>query len=405
MKGSYAFALSRRKARPLRFSRLACCAVSVLLLPACASTVSAQQLTPTAVEVRVAHPPASVQAIGRQHLVYELHVTNFGGDSLRLEHLRVRDADHPATELASSGAGDVARRFWVVGRAARPAQPVVVLPPGARGVLYQWVTLAPQTPLPRALLHEFAFSAGAERRPDTLRTAPLPVAAGSPPSIEAPVGAGRWVTVRAPSNRSGHRRALVVLEGKARVPERFAVDWVRLGEAGRFFEGDPQENASWFSYDQPVLAAASGKVVLVRDGLPETPPLSGKPAVPFTPETVAGNTVVVDIGDGRFAVYAHLRPGSISVEEGASVQAGQEIGRIGNSGHSLAPHLHFHVEDRPDPLKGEGRPFALSSFELIGRLDSLPQALQGVPWTPHPARPARAVSQEIPLENMVVEIR
>jgi murein DD-endopeptidase MepM/ murein hydrolase activator NlpD len=147
-------------------------------------------------------------------------------------------------------------------------------------------------------------------------------------------------------------------------------------------------------------------VVQVRDGLPEHTPFSQEIATTsFTPETVAGNVVVVAIGRGHFAVYAHLRPGSVSVEEGDPVRAGQEIGRIGNSGHSLAPHLHFHIQDRADPLAGEGIAFALRSFELLGRLDSLPQALRGAPWTPHPARPARTVTEELPLENMVIEIR
>ena len=197
-----------------------------------------------------------------------------------------------------------------------------------------------------------------------------------------------------------------MLGGTAHISERFAIDWVRLGDEGRFYRGDPRENSNWFSYNQPVRAAASGRVVLVRDGLPEHPALSEDiTGLSFTPETVTGNAVVVDMGQGPFAVYAHLRPGSVLVKEGMEVEAGQEIGRIGNSGHSLAPHLHFHNEDQPVPLSGEGLAFVLSEFELIGRIDSTPRALQGAPWMPHPARPSRSVTEEIPLENMVLEIR
>ena len=409
MKNSYdstRSALTARRSRPLLCARGICCAITFLLASAHAPTTSAQQLAHVPVEVHVPNPPASVQALGRQHLVYEVHLTNFGGDAATLKQVRVRSADQPAGELAASGTGELTRRFRVVGQAAHAGPSGAVLSPGARGILYQWIALAPQAQTPSALLHEFVFETGDEGRADTLRPAALPVAAGAPPTIAPPVGAGRWVAVRGPSNDSGHRRSLAVLGGEAHVPERFAVDWVRLGERGRLFDGDPKNNANWFSYDQPVLAAAAGRVVRVRDGVPENTPLSEEiAALPFTPETVTGNAVVVEMGPGRFAVYAHLRPGSISVAVGDRVEAGQEIGRIGNSGHSLAPHLHFHVEDGADPLMGEGLPFVLSSFELIGRLDALPQALQGQPWAPHPDRPARTVSREIPLENMVIEVR
>ena len=375
----------------------ACCA---LTFATAASASEAQPLAPTAVEIRVPAPPSPAHALGRQHLVYELHLTNFGADPVTLRSVRVRDGS--GNEVASSEAADLARRYRAVGE---PGSPTMTLAPGGRSIVYQWLTLSPQAQPLLALVHEVVFSAGPERTPDTVWTAPTSVAAAPSPAIESPVGPGRWVTVRAPSNESGHRRSLVVLGGEAHIPERFAVDWVRLGDDGRFFSGDPRENASWYGYAEPVFAVAAGRVVLVRDGLPERAPFGPEPVIPYTPETVTGNTVVVDIGAGRFAVYAHLKLGSVSVEEGDRVREGQSIGQIGNSGHSLAPHLHFHIEDRPDPLQGEGLPFELTAYRLIGRLDSVPEALQGTPWAPSPSRPARAVARETPLENMVVEIQ
>lgn len=369
-----------------------CCALTFA-----ASTASAQQLAPTAIEVRVPVPPTPVRALGRQHIVYELHLTNFGPDPVTLSGVRVRDES--GSEIASSGAAELVRSYRAIGE---PGSPVATLAPGGRGVVYQWLTLPRQAPPPRTLVHEMVFAFGPEQSPDTVRVAAVLVMDGASPAIEAPVGPGQWVAVRAPSNESGHRRSLVVVGGEAHVPERFAVDWVQLGDDGRFFRGDPRENASWYSYGAPALAVAPGRVVLVRDGLPERDPFD--PASSFTPETVAGNVVVVEVGDGRFAVYAHLKPGSVSVEAGDAVRTGQPVGQIGNSGHSLAPHLHFHIEDHPDPLRGEGLPFELTAFRLIGRVDSLPEMLQGTPWVPNSNRPARAVTEETPLENMVVEV-
>jgi hypothetical protein len=123
--------------------------------------------------------------------------------------------------------------------------------------------------------------------------------------------------------------------------ESNAVDFVRLVDR-RGYRGDPQRSASWHGFGEPVLAPADGTVVGVLDGRPDEP----VGAIGQTPGQ--GNHVVLEIGDGRYAVLAHLQQGSVRVGEGERVRRGQHIGAIGDSGNSLAPHLHFQVQDRPD---------------------------------------------------------
>jgi murein DD-endopeptidase MepM/ murein hydrolase activator NlpD len=144
-------------------------------------------------------------------------------------------------------------------------------------------------------------------------------------------------------------------------------------------------------------------VALVRDGAPDRQPLDAAVAA-ATVEAIdaPGNVVVIDIGGGRFAAYAHLRPGSIRVTAGAHVAAGALLARIGNSGNALGPHLHFQVADAVEPLAGEGLPFALRGFTLIGRVPSVPALIGGAAWTASPSQPRREVAAELPLENMVV---
>jgi murein DD-endopeptidase MepM/ murein hydrolase activator NlpD len=87
-----------------------------------------------------------------------------------------------------------------------------------------------------------------------------------------------------------------------------------------------------------------------------------------TIQMAAGNHVVVDIGGGRFAFYAHMQPGSLKVKAGDKVTTGQVLGLLGNSGNTDTPHLHFHVMDGPSPLFANGLPFVFTSFTGEGRL-------------------------------------
>jgi hypothetical protein len=69
----------------------------------------------------------------------------------------------------------------------------------------------------------------------------------------------------------------------------------------------------------------------------------------------AGNSVLVEHGDGWQTQYSHLRKGSIAVRAGDQVAAGQALGMAGLSGNTEFPHLHFEVRHRGqtvDPFVG-----------------------------------------------------
>jgi murein DD-endopeptidase MepM/ murein hydrolase activator NlpD len=102
------------------------------------------------------------------------------------------------------------------------------------------------------------------------------------------------------------------------------------------------------------------------DGLPENVPHSGKIAIDVNFANAAGNHVVVDIGYGLYALYAHMRPGTIKVKLGDLVKAGQVLGHIGNTGNSTEPHLHEHIDNQPSFLAGQGVPYEFSHYEASG---------------------------------------
>ena len=116
------------------------------------------------------------------------------------------------------------------------------------------------------------------------------------------------------------------------------------------------------------MAVAKAEVVSVLDNLPDVPAGSFPPEI--TLDTADGNSVVLKIADKVFALYAHLQPGSITVKVGDSVERGQILGKVGNSGNTLAPHLHFQLMDRASPADSNGIPYVVDKFEVTGQIES-----------------------------------
>jgi len=154
--------------------------------------------------------------------------------------------------------------------------------------------------------------------------------------------------------------------GVAQIARRYAIDW-KIYQNGQMYAGDARDVRSYFSYGQEVLAVADGEVVQARDGMPDNIPRTAAgftPAVPISMDTVAGNFIVLALGDGQFAQYAHLQPGSLRVKTGDRVRRGEVVARVGGSGDARWPHLHFQVADSPDILASEGLPYLLDQYRL-----------------------------------------
>ena len=79
---------------------------------------------------------------------------------------------------------------------------------------------------------------------------------------------------------------------------------------------------------------------------------------------VLGNYVIARNGD-LHAAFVHLAPGSVSVQGGQQVVTGDVIGRVGHTGNSTNPHLHFQLMDSADPLTARGVPCAFREYEVM----------------------------------------
>jgi hypothetical protein len=245
------------------------------------------------------------------------------------------------------------------------------LGPGGSGVMFFDVTYDDPVDVPSFLSHKLFVDVPSHGLNEhTAFTKPIPVDCKEPMVLKPPLAGSGWFDVNGCcAIINGHRSAVLALNGDLWSPEQFAVDWIQIDSNGTCCNGDPHELSSWKTYGAPIHASAAGTVArIVGPNLPDQKPIT--PPVGVTLDNVTGNAIIQDIGGGRFILYAHLVPGSIpaNIHEGSWIEAGQVIGKLGNSGNSSAPHLHFQVMDSASPLASTGMPFVFDRLNVQGHI-------------------------------------
>lgn len=201
-------------------------------------------------------------------------------------------------------------------------------------------------------------------RAGTLKAEPL--------TVQAPVR-GRWLAMNSPGTR-------VPSHGMQAYGQTYAIDLAHEpadGKRPRFGWWPLARRPDDFpGFGQPILAAADGVVVRAHSRERDHWSRNSWPAMVYLlvesvreltgPNRVLGNNIVIDMGDGAYAVYAHLRRRSLRVRKGDRVQAGDHIADCGNSGNTTEPHLHFHLMDHPNPLVAAGLPVSFEHYETGG---------------------------------------
>ena len=251
-------------------------------------------------DVNVPIAPTAFQANGRMHLVYELHIVNVSPWNCVLTRVEVLAANSANSLASFSGAA-------LDGMLERPgisALPKSKLAPGTEAVVFLWVTVDRKADVPGSIRHRISVMLGDYPDELSVETDPLPVHSG-PIVITPPLRGDHWLAANGPSNSSGHRRALIPINGHAVISQRFAIDWVKLGSDGQTYHGDKLDNKNYYAFGEDALAVADGIVTEVKDGIPLNVPGIDSRAVPITLETIGGNHVILNIGNGCYAFYAH----------------------------------------------------------------------------------------------------
>lgn len=377
------------------------------VLLAFAGAAAAQEDAPgpggvhTSFEVAVRPEPAVMTLEGRPHLVYELHLTNLARRELAITAIEVLDPDTPGRPIGAFRSDALERVLGGPGVADTGRHRVA---PGSRVVAYLRFPVDAAAAIPSRVAHRIAYREEAGAEGTAVRGA-VPVDTRSPVALGPPLRAGTWIAVYDPSVNRGHQRVLLALDGEVRMPARFAIDWFRVDDEGRAGRGDRDRVASWYGHGAAVLAPADATVVAARDSIEESPTLRHE----FDPDLDGGggNYLSLDLGDGRYVHFEHLMPGSVTVEVGDRVGEGDVVARAGYTGHASGPHLHMHVSDGPAPLEGEGVPWALRSYELLGAhalpiRGSMFSFTEGEVWEPVPDG-AASRRMEMPAPLSVVD--
>jgi Peptidase family M23 len=214
--------------------------------------------------------------------------------------------------------------------------------------------------------------------------------AQSPVVVEFPLRGDGWVAVTSPADRIpshgtdmlGQRYAFDFL----RIDGRERQHWHRAGWLRMLLLGVPTREC--YAWGAPVHAPFDGRVVRAVDGIEERArvhplwelALVLKNALTFSAArlpAILGNHVIMRHND-LFAAFVHLAPGTVAVREGQDVERGEVIGRVGHTGNSTSPHLHFQLMDSADPMLATGIPCAFATYEVL-HADTWVRVESGIP--------------------------
>lgn len=321
-----------------------------MMIPALLAAASMTYLpvSATAIPAR----PFIEDRMGTKHLNFDVMLYNATGIPLRLVAIREqifavsgelqqqREVNANGKPSAMSGLGDLVLLPGTYKDLFQPFQEYLGAPKGAK-LRLTFVFLRADRPIPPVAIEGDAIA-----QVDIVPRAYHPVDYCLPLT-------GRLLVHDGHDLYSHHRRRDLVAAAQGGDPSHgrnanlYAYDFVRIDGQGALFRGKGLRKEDWLTFGAEILAPVDGKVVEAVDGVPDNSFVNGQAVTPESAQTAdplgLGNHVLVRAKDGRVSWLLHMETGSVAVKVGQSVVAGQILGRVGFSGDSLFPHLHYTV--------------------------------------------------------------
>jgi Peptidase family M23 len=309
-------------------------------------------------------PPKVFQGADHKYnLVYDIALNNFATHPSSIKQFDFLDGDNPQRVILSLKGPSLIQEF------RHPGGKTTDMAPVTNGIIWANLSFDKLEQVPNKIIHRIVLETPfADEKQTTFDYKAAPVEVDrSPVIVLGPPLKGKWMAGGGYSTKSGHRTALFPISNHLIAAQTFAIDWMMVDSKNRTNTGGLAKSETYVGYGQPALAVADGTVVGVIDRFGDQKP--NAPSGEDRYHYPSGNTVVIDLGNGNYAMYAHLKWGSIKVKEGERVKRGQEIALVGNSGNSSAPHLHLHIMTGPAVLDSPGVPYVFDSFEVVGAID------------------------------------
>ncbi|MEX1006698.1 MAG: M23 family metallopeptidase [Acidimicrobiia bacterium] len=376
--------------------------------PAASAARAKNVYTPVLAVLLSQNDPAPVLGTDRRlHVVYELRLANRGPIPATLQKLEVLDADSGVAVHAYDGA-DLQTRVRAIGGVTASS---TVIEPGGERLFMVDLAFGVSSSIPLVLEHRLQLLGPKSPRATeatvlTYMVAPVPLDGPAPPVLVPPLRGNGWVVTSGCCDIANtDRTAILPVNGGLWSPLRFAIDLMQLDDTGLFVHDDPTQLPNFTGYGADVLAVAPGKVVGVLDTLPDeaagAPPGSASSSF----ESADGNSVVLALGNGSFAFYGNLQPGSLTVKVGDRVQRREVLGTLGNSGDSSYPHLSFRLMSGASPFGSDGLPFVFNAFSYEGQLDSVKYFIEGVTanYLENRVQDPIPVRRELPLGFAIID--
>ena len=316
----------------------------------------------TSVEMQVTFMPIEVKSTdGKVNLLYSVEASNFNKDGFALKDFQVYNVAGNSMICSISDTG----KYLLIHKPLLESLPDdLYYYPGMFNAAYRFsigLVLDPSQ-VPQKIKHKLILiKDGKEKIIEGSETA---VSKGPIAVLSAPLRGERFVSANTTTFLDNHHPTYqLTYKAKTTVPERYCVDWNKIDETGSPFHGDQSVCENWHIYGQNVYAVSNGIVVSVKDGMPDQSPVGTITSLNMF--NGDGNSVVIYFRDG-YCIYAHFKPNSIVVQLGQTINKGDLIGKVGNSGNSGAPHLHFGLHTDFPFYISEGLPYYIDSLEKIG---------------------------------------
>jgi hypothetical protein len=363
--------------------------------------VETEQMTPLLLAVN--DPPVPFTGSdGRTHLVYELAMTNFSSGDIAVQKIEI---------LGDGGAVLQTLDAAAIAQCLQPAgarESAGTLSRSAHALLFLNVILADGAAVPQRLSHRVELEASAappSNRQITETGGDITVDRQPVIQIGPPLLGAGYISADSCCDATRHTRAAMPVNGRVRIAQRYAVDWEQLNTKGSIYSGPQDRLESYAIFGQPALAVADAVVESVVDGQPQQTP--GKYPTNIALADADGNCVILNLGQHRYALYAHLKTGSVTVHRGDHVKAGQVLGLVGDSGNSVVPHLHFQVMDAPSSMAANGLPYEIRSYQITGQVNGGTAAFDkaetdGTPVPVTAITPPKRAKDALPLDQYII---